>query len=79
MVQKDVASDRWAINLNTDHGTLTGNVFSDSSAVPPVFLWCDPISSGRETITWDCYAAGPSPDDWDFVDTVTLPLSFFEE
>ena len=77
IVQKDVGSERWSINLDTFEGTITGNVFSDGDR-PPVFLWCQPISSTRHSITWDCFAAEPLPDRWRFVDTVTLPVGFFE-
>ena len=40
-VSKDVGGQRFAITLNTDDGTVTGNVFSPEGGEPK-FIFCEP-------------------------------------
>lgn len=44
LVSKDVGGDRYAITLNTDDGTLTGNVFSTDGSAPK-FIACVPTGT----------------------------------
>jgi hypothetical protein len=43
LVSKDVNNERWAITLNRDDGTATGNVFRQGGGAP-AFIACDPLS-----------------------------------
>lgn len=80
MIQKDVGSDRWAINFNLDNGSITGNVFAENA--PPIFLWCALVDVSASSIDWDCFAATPcgnsgcSLADWLYIGAVSLPKSF---
>jgi hypothetical protein len=78
LVNKDVAGERYAINLNHD-GTVTGNVFR-GAAVPPAFLFCAPTltahvyeCSGADA----CTTASCDDEPFTFIATVTLPEDFF--
>lgn len=80
MIQKDVGSERWAINFNLDNGSITGNIFAPDA--PPIFLWCGLIDVVGSSIDWDCFAATPCGSggcaltDWLYVGAVRLPKSF---
>ena len=39
LISKDVGSERWAISMNLDDGTVTGNVFRPGAE--PSFVWCE--------------------------------------
>jgi hypothetical protein len=41
VVQKDVGAERWAISLDIEAHTVTGNVFF-SDGRSPAFIWCEP-------------------------------------
>ncbi len=88
LVSKDVGAERWAITLNADDGSVTGNVFK-SDGSEPSFVWCaylfdDGNSNANERqITFECSGAdacpGPScpAGQWTTLATVALPGSFF--
>jgi len=57
LVSKDVGSDRWAITLNPDDDTVTGNVFSADGGAP-TFLWCEDMGGSRTEASLQCYVAG---------------------
>ena len=87
LISKDVGSERWAISMNLDDGTVTGNVFRPGAE--PSFVWCertgddgslDPIDG---EIRYACRGAAPcdaSPCEtsaWTTLGDVSLPGSFF--
>lgn len=88
LVNKDVGADRWAITLNSDDSTVTGNVFTPGQ--DPSFLWCEYRSDDGNPdpagvlITYACSGAdrcqqGPcSPSEWTFLREVVVPGSFFQ-
>jgi hypothetical protein len=78
LVNKDVGTERYAINLNTD-GTVTGNVFR-SDGGPPAFIFCTPTEtpnvyscSGADA----CTTADCAGEPFTFIADVTLPGDFF--
>jgi len=87
LVSKDVGGDRWAITLNADDQTVTGNVFTPGEA--PTFLWCERVSDNGDPdpsnvlITYSCDAAdrcpvGPcDPSQWSHLRDVVVPGWFF--
>jgi hypothetical protein len=79
MASKDVGSDRWAITLNKDDGTVTGNVFRQDGG-PPAFVFCQPTASPNsfECFGADACATSPCSNGFTPLGTVTLPASFFE-
>lgn len=84
MVSKDVGSQRWAITLNADDGTVTGNVFAADGG-PPSFVWCSEAGREEGSIRFSCSGADPCPlapcptaDEWSFIAEASLPASFFE-
>ena len=87
LISKDVGSERWAISMNLDDGTVTGNVFRPGAE--PSFVWCerkgddgslDPVNG---EIRYSCRGASPcdaSPCEtsaWTTLGDVSLPGSFF--
>ncbi|HZR80335.1 MAG TPA: hypothetical protein VFD92_04485 [Candidatus Binatia bacterium] len=44
LVNKDVGDQRWAIALDGDRGTVSGNVFFPDGS-PPAFVWCRVVDS----------------------------------
>ncbi len=87
LISKDVGSERWAISMNLEDGTVTGNVFRPGAE--PSFVWCerkgddgslDPVNG---EIRYSCRGASPcdsSPCDtseWSALGDVSLPGSFF--
>lgn len=88
LISKDVGGERWAMNLDLNSGTLTGNVFFPDGS-PPKFVWCertgtdgslDPVSGeiryrckGGET----CAQAPCADSGWSDLGEVSLPGSFF--
>jgi hypothetical protein len=78
LVQKDVGADRWAISLNFDDGTATGNIFRAGGG-EPAFVVCTPTGASN---TFDCAGADacrgtPCTEPFTPIATVTLPDSFF--
>jgi hypothetical protein len=83
IVSKDINGDRWAITLNTDDGTVIGNVFPQAGG-PPQFVTCDDTGDDTDTqYAFDCLVAasctaGPCDDSqWTDIGTVMLDKSFF--
>jgi hypothetical protein len=80
-VSKDVGPERWAITLNVDDGTVSGNVFQPNGG-PASFVFCNP-GSGPNLFT--CFGADPcpaAPCQDEFVPIaageVALPAGFFD-
>ena len=78
LVQKDVGPERWAISLNFDDGTATGNIFRSNGGAP-AFVVCTPTDASN---TFDCAGADqcrgtPCTEPFTPIATVTLPDSFF--
>jgi hypothetical protein len=82
LISKDVGAERWAIALNAEDGTVTGNVFFPDGG-PPQFVWCEELSRAGENVTLACFGAEACPlapcfeHEWGFIADVTLPESFF--
>jgi hypothetical protein len=79
LVSSDVGDERWAIALNRNDRTLTGNVFFPGGG-DPAFVSCQ--QALQQPDTYDCYGAGPCVeegcnDQYTFISTVTLPGAFF--
>jgi hypothetical protein len=86
LISKDVGAERWAIALNLNDGTVTGNVFREEGE--PQFVWCErigePIGDPSTTeIRLFCRGAdrcSSSPclaTAWTDIGEVGLPGSFF--
>jgi hypothetical protein len=88
LVNKDVGEERWAISLNLDDNTVTGNVYFPSGS-DPEFLWCQYLSDNgaadqtRLEIVFSCFGAdacvrSSDPlEGWSFIANVTVPGTFF--
>lgn len=83
LLSKDLAGERWAINVNNATGNVTGNVFSPDGG-PPQFVFCDELSRDDGQITFECFGADGCPlepcdteEEWVSLDRVTLPADFF--
>jgi hypothetical protein len=88
LVNKDVGAERWAITLNLDDLTATGNVFFTDDRAPS-FIWCEKTASefdpqvGELTLQYRCLGSdravgGFALSDWSQIsDQVFLPFSFF--
>lgn len=88
LISKDVGPERWAITLNADDDSVTGNVFK-SDGTEPSFVWCEFLSDdGNQNlydrqVTFECSGADACPGpscpggQWTTLATVTLPGSFF--
>src|SRR5258707_296201 len=79
MANKDVGAERWAIVLNKDDGTVTGNVFRQDGS-PPAFIFCRPTPDANvfECFGADACAGSPCTNGFNPLGTVTLPSSFFD-
>jgi len=84
LVNKDVATERWAIGRRLADGTATGNVFfPDGSA--PSFVWCEDVTALPDdaTISFTCWGADRctvAPCDtgqWTVLGEVRLARLFF--
>ena len=89
LVNRPEAGLQWAISLDPNLGTITGNVF-DPQGGPPSFVACDRIGDdgtldpAEVRIEFDC--AGTSqcnqapcrPEGWDGLGVVALPGKFFQ-
>lgn len=78
LAQKDVGADRWAMSLNFDDGTATGNVFRADDG-QPAFVACEPTGTANE---FACAGADkclgtPCTAPYTPIGTVTLPETFF--
>ncbi len=88
LLNKDVGAERWAMNLDLNDGTLTGNVFFPGGG-PPKFVWCeragddgsfDPVLG---EVRYTCRGAevcdkAPCGDaGWTTLGEVAVPGSFF--
>jgi hypothetical protein len=90
LVQKDVGSDRWAINVSLEETSaleVTGNVFRPNGSA--AFLQCRPIDVlnpdaplAQRVVVYNCYGSDSCPgapcsaDQWSFLTTVNLPVTF---
>jgi len=86
LISTDVGDERWAITWNdAEDGTITGNVFFSDDR-EPAFLWCEDITNDGEvdSVSFSCFGADAclaSPcllSQWDHVQDVTVPVSFFD-
>ncbi|HZR80486.1 MAG TPA: hypothetical protein VFD92_05240 [Candidatus Binatia bacterium] len=82
LINKQVGDERWAITLNADDATVTGNVSEAGGSA--AFLFCTPgLTTDREDVALSCQSAPPCTvapcpgSQWTFADDVALPLSFF--
>lgn len=87
LVSKDVGGERWAISMNLDDGTVTGNVFR--AGTEPSFIWCQrtgddgTLEPQSGEIRYSCRGAAPcesSPceaSSWTTIGDVALPGAFF--
>lgn len=82
LVSKDVVGERWAIVLNNDDGTATGNVFRPDGS-EPAFVFCEPRPGVRTVHAFECFGADSctdgacSSDDWVGLGRVEVPFTFF--
>jgi hypothetical protein len=87
-VSKDIVGERWAITLNLEDLTATGNVLRSSGV--PAFIWCDKIADNGDPnlynlqLRFRCFGADLvtagafSMSDYNLIsDNVVLPGSFF--
>ena len=79
LAQKDVGSERWALSLNFDDGTATGNVFR-SDGGDPAFIACTPKGTPNACACSGADKCLGTPCNAPFtpLGDVTLPASFFE-
>jgi len=86
LISKDVGTERWAIALNLNDGTVTGNVFRQEGE--PQFVWCERLGESlgdpsTTEIQLSCRGAdrcASSPcraTSWTELGQVSLPGSFF--
>ncbi len=88
LANKDVGAERWAITLNLDDATVTGNVFF-SDGRPPRFISCEGTGHSYQpdvsklTVQYRCFGSDPAQSvfastDWNVVgDPVMLDAAFF--
>jgi hypothetical protein len=88
LISKDVGQERWAMNLDLNDGTMTGNVFFPGGG-PPKFVWCERKGDDRSLdpvlgeIRYACRGAevcqqAPCADGgWATIGEVSVPGSFF--
>ncbi len=83
LINKDVGEgQRWAITLNGDDGTVTGNVFFPDGS-EPAFVWCGRTAVGDEDFEFDCWgadrcaASGCTAGDWSLLFAVSIESAFF--
>ncbi len=83
LINKDVSDQRWAITLNGDDSTVTGNVFFPDGS-DPAFLWCTREGQDDVDVILDCYGAdrcaagGCQAGDWTSLFEVRVPEAFFQ-
>jgi hypothetical protein len=86
LAQKDVGDQRWAITLNLDDLSVSGNVFFPNGS-PPAFVFCDAQSVTHNiadlVITYRCRGSDQTQvvfdsQDWNLIsDNIPLSGSFF--
>lgn len=83
LVNKDVGGgQRWAITLNADDNTVTGNVFFPDGD-DPAFVWCEKKGFDGEELLLSCFgadrcgASGCSEADWVPLFDVPIAEDFF--
>ncbi len=87
LLSKDLANERWAIVLNADDGTVSGNVFLDNGG-EPAFVSCEGIGDdgaadpASRQLRFACEGAPKcagacSTEDWAALGSVELPGAFF--
>lgn len=78
LAQKDVGSERWALSLNFDDGTATGNVFRADGG-EPAFIACTPKNTPNAFACSGADKCLGTPCNAPFtpLGDVTLPASFF--
>ncbi len=91
LVNKDVNGARWAIALDLERASVTGNVFVGDTEEK--FFWCgiidstgDPADLATQTLDMHCFTADPCTDvagclagfgEWHSIGEIQLPGSFF--
>ncbi len=91
LVNKDVGTERWAISLDTERATVSGNVLI--GAADARFLWCgitdalgDPTNLAQQTLVMHCFYGDPCTDvascdagfsGWHSIGEVQIPGTFF--
>ncbi|MBI3769195.1 MAG: hypothetical protein HY271_12010 [Deltaproteobacteria bacterium] len=80
-VSKDVGAERWAITLNVDDGTVSGNVYQPNGG-PAAFVFCNPGSGPNLYTCFGADACPAAPCQDEFVPItegeVALPAGFFD-
>lgn len=83
LISKDVGDERWAITLNGEDGSITGNVFHRDGGAPQ-FVWCGRTGATDTTVELACKGSDAcasdecGPEVWTTLGPVTLPRSFLE-
>ena len=83
LINKDVGQERWAITLNGDDATVTGNVFFPDGS-DPAFIWCQRTGQNDSDLVVDCFGAercgdaGCQSEDWTRLFEVSIAESFFD-
>lgn len=83
LLNKDVGDQRWAISLNGDDSSVTGNVFFPDGS-DPAFIWCSRKGEDDVEVILDCFGAdrcdagGCASGDWTSLFEVRVPESFFQ-
>lgn len=91
LVNKEVNGERWAITLDAERATITGNVYA--AARGETFLWCGIVDTegdahdlARQTLVLHCFAGDPCTDlatchsgfdQWHSMGEVRIAGSFF--
>jgi hypothetical protein len=91
LVNKDVGTERWAISLDTERATVSGNVLIGADDAR--FLWCgitdalgDPTDLAQQTLVMHCFYGDPCTDvascasgfsGWHSIGEVQIPGTFF--
>jgi CubicO group peptidase (beta-lactamase class C family) len=74
LISKDVGSERWAISVDVEDGTVVGNVFRADGG-PPQFVWCWPQSTADDPVRLRCDGT-TGCDDWTDLGEIELSASF---
>lgn len=73
LINKTVGGERWAITLDPERGSVTGNVLLPNGGV--TFIDCGIRSSSPPTMDLRCQSGTPAG--WSDLGDVSLPASFF--
>src|SRR5689334_656275 len=91
LVNKNIGNERWAISLDAERATVSGNVLiGDDDAR---FIWCgitdalgDPTNLAQQTLVMHCFFGDPCTDvasctagfdGWHSIGEVQIPGTFF--